>query len=69
MDLARLRAAPAAVAKRISRNADQAASTPTIESVVAEARRHRPSVNVGLIERAHQVAEAAHEGQKRASGE
>ena len=69
MDLARLRAAPAAVAKRISRNADQAASTPTIESVVAEARRHRPSVNVGLIERAHQVAATAHEGQLRASGE
>ncbi|MEO6060013.1 MAG: bifunctional (p)ppGpp synthetase/guanosine-3',5'-bis(diphosphate) 3'-pyrophosphohydrolase [Candidatus Limnocylindria bacterium] len=69
MDLARLRAAPAAVAKRISRNADQAASAPTIESVVAEARRHRPSVNVGLIERAHQVAATAHEGQLRASGE
>ena len=69
MDLARLRAAPAAVAKRISRNAEPAASTPTIESVVAEARRHRPSVNVGLIERAFQVAEGAHEGQLRASGE
>ncbi|MEX0710189.1 MAG: HD domain-containing protein, partial [Chloroflexota bacterium] len=68
MDLARLRAAPAAVAKRI-RNAEPAASTPTIESVVAEARRHRPSVNVGLIERAHQVAAEAHEGQLRASGE
>ena len=69
MDLARLRAAPAAVAKRISRQAEPAASTPTIESVVAEARRHRPSVNVGLIERAHAVAATAHEGQLRASGE
>ncbi len=68
MDLARLRAAPAAVAKRI-RNAEPAASTPTIEDVVAEARRHRPSINVGLIERAHQVAATAHEGQVRASGE
>jgi guanosine-3',5'-bis(diphosphate) 3'-pyrophosphohydrolase len=68
MDLARLRAAPAAVAKR-NRNAERAASTPTIESVIAEARRHRPSINVGLIERAHDVASAAHEGQLRASGE
>ncbi|MDH4335600.1 MAG: HD domain-containing protein, partial [Chloroflexota bacterium] len=68
MDLARLRAAPAAVAKRI-RNAEPAASAPTIESVVAEARRHRPSVNVGLIERAYQVAATAHEGQLRESGE
>ena len=69
MDLARLRAAPAAVAKRISRGADQPASTPTLEAVVAEARRHRPSINVGLIERAHAVAATAHEGQLRASGE
>jgi GTP diphosphokinase / guanosine-3',5'-bis(diphosphate) 3'-diphosphatase len=69
MDLARLRAAPAAVAKRISRSAEQATRTPTIESVVAEARRHRPSINVGLIERAHEVAATAHEGQMRASGE
>jgi GTP diphosphokinase / guanosine-3',5'-bis(diphosphate) 3'-diphosphatase len=69
MDLARLRAAPAAVAKRISRNALPAASTPTIEAVIAEAQRHRPSINVGLIERAHDVASTAHEGQLRASGE
>jgi hypothetical protein len=48
MDLARLRAAPAAVAKRI-RNAEPAVSTPTIESVIAEARRHRPSFNFCLI--------------------
>src|SRR4029079_5905433 len=30
---------------------------------------HRPSINVGLIERAHQVAQEAHEGQLRAAGE
>jgi GTP pyrophosphokinase len=56
------------VAKRI-RNAEPPASTPTIESVIAEARRHRPSINVGLIERAHGVAATAHESQLRASGE
>ncbi len=37
--------------------------------MVAEARLHRPSINVGLIERAHDVAVTAHEGQFRDSGE
>jgi GTP pyrophosphokinase len=69
MDLARLRAAPAAVVQRISRGQAPAEPTHTIEDVVAEARRHRPSINVGLIERAHQFAATAHEGQVRASGE
>ncbi|HEX9634445.1 MAG TPA: bifunctional (p)ppGpp synthetase/guanosine-3',5'-bis(diphosphate) 3'-pyrophosphohydrolase [Candidatus Limnocylindria bacterium] len=69
MDLARLRAAPAAVVQRISRGQAQAEPTHTIEDVVEEARRHRPSINVGLIERAHQFATSAHEGQVRASGE
>jgi GTP diphosphokinase / guanosine-3',5'-bis(diphosphate) 3'-diphosphatase len=69
VDLARLRAAPAAVVQRIARTQAPAEPTHTITDVVDEARRHRPSVNVGLIERAHQVAEQAHEGQQRASGE
>src|SRR5688572_20308312 len=69
MDLARLRAAPAAVVQRISRAQAPAEPTHTIEDVVEEARRHRPSINVGLIERAHQFAATAHEGQVRASGE
>jgi guanosine-3',5'-bis(diphosphate) 3'-pyrophosphohydrolase len=69
MDLARLRAAPAAVVQRISRGQPAAEPTHTIEDVVEEARQHRPSINVGLIERAHDVAVAAHEGQMRASGE
>jgi GTP diphosphokinase / guanosine-3',5'-bis(diphosphate) 3'-diphosphatase len=70
MDLARLRAAPAAVVQRITRSADDTAGAhATIADVVAEAQRHRPSINVGLIERAHAVAGTAHEGQLRASGE
>ena len=69
MDLARLRAAPSAVVQRITRTTEPLEPTRTIEDVVAEARRHRPSLNVGLIERAHEVAAAAHEGQVRASGE
>ena len=67
MDLARLRAAPAAVVSRVSRRQAAAEPTHTITDVVEEARRHRPSINVGLIERAHQVAAMAHEGQLRAS--
>ncbi len=69
MDLTRLRAAPAAVVQRISRGQPAAEPTHTIDDVVEEARQHRPSINVGLIERAHDVATAAHEGQLRASGE
>src|SRR2546427_7546255 len=69
MDLARLRAAPAAVVQRITRTPEAAPESHSIADVVAEARRHRPSVNVGLIERAHEVAATAHEGQLRASGE
>ncbi len=70
MDLARLRAAPAAVVQRIT--GTPAAAPPgshTIEDVIAEARRHRPSINIGLVERAHDVAAEAHAGQLRASGE
>ncbi len=70
MDLARLRAAPAAVVHRITRSADEAPGAhSSIADVVAEAQRHRPSINVGLIERAHAVAATAHEGQLRQSGE
>ncbi len=69
MDLARLRAAPAAVVHRLARTSESGPGTHTLEDVVAEARRHRPSINVGLIERAYDVAVAAHEGQLRASGE
>jgi GTP pyrophosphokinase len=66
--LARLRAAPAAVVNRITGNGGAPGSL-TIEDVVAEARRHRPTINVGLIERAHELAAEAHEGQLRGSGE
>ncbi|HET9879689.1 MAG TPA: bifunctional (p)ppGpp synthetase/guanosine-3',5'-bis(diphosphate) 3'-pyrophosphohydrolase [Candidatus Limnocylindria bacterium] len=69
MDLARLRAAPAAVIQRISRTSDPASGTPTIADVIAEAQRHRPSINVGLLERAHELAVSAHQGQLRGSGE
>ncbi len=67
--LARLRAAPAAVVQRITRSADAASHVLTLQDLVAEAQSHRPSINVGLIERAYSVALSAHEVQLRASGE
>jgi GTP diphosphokinase / guanosine-3',5'-bis(diphosphate) 3'-diphosphatase len=67
--LARLRQAPAAVVQRITGGGEAVPRSSTIDDVVAEAERHRPSLNVGLIRRAHEVAAQAHEGQMRASGE
>ena len=55
--------------QRIARTQAPAEPSHSIEDVVAEARLHRPSTNVGLIERAYAVAQQAHEGQLRASGE
>ncbi len=69
MDLARIRSAPAAVVHRISRTGEASAPAATLADVISEARLHRPAVNVGLIERAYELANAAHEGQLRASGE
>jgi GTP pyrophosphokinase len=57
------------VVQRIARTQAPAEPTHSISDVLEEARRHRPSINIGLIERAHQVATQAHEGQLRASGE
>jgi guanosine-3',5'-bis(diphosphate) 3'-pyrophosphohydrolase len=67
--LARLRAAPAAVAKRLTGTGEAPAGTHSIGDVIDEARKHRPSINVGLLERAFETAAQAHEGQLRASGE
>ncbi len=69
MDLARLRAAPAAVVHRLARTSESEPGTHSLDDLLVEARLHRPSINVGLIERAYDVAAAAHEGQLRASGE
>ncbi len=67
--LARLRAAPAAVVQRITGNGPPEPGAHSIEDVIVEATRQRPNFNVGLVQRAHEVAAAAHEGQLRASGE
>src|ERR671915_570911 len=68
--LARLRLTPAAVVQRIARGGGPAVEPAhTIDEVIAEAVRHRPNANVGLIQRAYDAATLAHEGQLRASGE
>jgi guanosine-3',5'-bis(diphosphate) 3'-pyrophosphohydrolase len=67
--LARLRAAPAAVVQRITGNGQAEPDAHTIEDVIVEATRQRPNFNVGLVQRAHEVAAAAHDGQLRSSGE
>jgi guanosine-3',5'-bis(diphosphate) 3'-pyrophosphohydrolase len=40
-----------------------------LERLIKEVRTHRPKANVKLIERAHEMAEAAHQGQLRKSGD
>ena len=67
--LARLRSAPAAVVQRMTAGRNNGYPAPSIEDVVEEVRRHRPGANIGLIERAYEMAEEAHRGQARASGE
>src|SRR5918999_2733623 len=68
--LARLRLTPAAVVQRIARGGGPAVEPAhTIDEVIAEAVRHRPNANVGLIQRAYDAADAARAGQLRASGE
>jgi GTP pyrophosphokinase len=64
------RFSPAAVVQRITRGGEAAGDRlHTIDEIVAEAQRHRPSVDENLIRRAYETAVTAHEGQLRSSGE
>ena len=63
------RFSPAAVVQRITRTGEAATGGDTIEAIVAEVQKHRPNANIALIQRAHEAAVAAHEGQLRSSGE
>ncbi len=67
--LARLRLSPAAVVQRITGSAEAASKEHTLDGILAEAQRHRPDANVGLIQRAYETAAEAHDGQVRESGE
>ncbi|MDQ3881086.1 MAG: bifunctional (p)ppGpp synthetase/guanosine-3',5'-bis(diphosphate) 3'-pyrophosphohydrolase [Chloroflexota bacterium] len=67
--LARLRAAPASVVQRIAGARAARPPGPAIQQVLDEVARHRPGANIGLIQRAYEMAEEAHAGQLRASGE
>jgi len=64
------RFSPAAVVQRITRGGDAAGDIEhSIDDVVAEAMRHRPTSDEALIRRAHETADAAHADQLRSSGE
>jgi guanosine-3',5'-bis(diphosphate) 3'-pyrophosphohydrolase len=64
------RFSPAAVVQRITRGGDAAGEREqTLATILEEVQKHRPNANVQLIERAHEAAVAAHEGQLRGSGE
>ncbi|MEJ7802197.1 MAG: bifunctional (p)ppGpp synthetase/guanosine-3',5'-bis(diphosphate) 3'-pyrophosphohydrolase, partial [Candidatus Limnocylindria bacterium] len=64
------RFSPAAVVQRITRGGEAAGDRlHTIDEIVAEAQRHRPSFDENLIRRAYETAVTAHEGQLRSSGE
>jgi len=64
------RFSPAAVVQRITRGGEAAGDRlHTIDEIVAEAQRHRPSCDENLIRRAYETAVTAHEGQLRSSGE
>src|SRR5580692_2736566 len=41
----------------------------TIEELIARVRQYDPSLDDGFLRRVYEVAEGAHEGQRRASGE
>src|SRR5262245_49509185 len=60
------RFSPAAVVQRITRSGDVLAEpSHTIDEIVIEAARHRPTIDQGLIRRAYDTAVTAHEGQLR----
>src|SRR6187397_3377139 len=64
------RFSPAAVVQRITRGGDALAEpSHSIDEIVAEAARHRPTIDQGLIRRAYDTAVTAHEGQLRSSGD
>jgi GTP diphosphokinase / guanosine-3',5'-bis(diphosphate) 3'-diphosphatase len=47
----------------------QGAPEPAIERLIKEVRRKRPKADTKLLERAHELAQRAHEGQLRKSGD
>jgi guanosine-3',5'-bis(diphosphate) 3'-pyrophosphohydrolase len=64
------RFSPAAVVQRITRGGDAAGEREqTLATILEEVQKLRPNANLQLIERAHEAAVAAHDGQLRGSGE
>ena len=55
--------------KEISKPADFTAPGELYDKLIDSVRRYHPSTDISAIEKAYQIADKAHEGQKRKSGE
>ncbi len=58
-----------AMLEEVSRMNDTGKEPVTIDNIIQAVQRYQPNANVGLIRRACDLAYAAHEGQRRVSGE
>ena len=59
----------ASLRRLVPRIFSKAQPTGAVETLMRTVRMHHPKVDLSLVERAYTVAERAHEGQKRKSGE
>ncbi|GAA1816591.1 bifunctional (p)ppGpp synthetase/guanosine-3',5'-bis(diphosphate) 3'-pyrophosphohydrolase [Agromyces neolithicus] len=59
----------ASLRRLVPRIFSKAQPTGAVDTLIRTVRMHHPKVDLSLIERAYTVAERAHEGQKRKSGE
>ena len=59
----------ASLRRLVPRIFSKALPTGAVDTVMRTVRMHHPKADLSVIERAYTVAERAHEGQKRRSGE
>ena len=59
----------ASLRRLVPRIFSKAQPSGAVDTLIRTVRMHHPKADIGLIERAYTVAERAHEGQKRKSGE
>ena len=55
--------------KEISKPEDFTAPSELYDKLIESVRRYHPSTDISAIEKAYRIADMAHEGQKRKSGE
>jgi GTP pyrophosphokinase len=59
----------ASLRRLVPRIFSRAQSTGAVDTLLRTVRMHHPKADLALVERAYQIADRAHEGQKRKSGE